>query len=481
MDPVKILLIDDDEDDFILTRDLLRESDSKQAYSVTWCNNYEEAINAMLKSFYDVYLVDYRLGRHTGIDLLHEAIRSNCTEPIIMLTGKGDLRIDEEAMKIGAADYLVKDKITGQILERSIRYSLSHSQALRNLKESEYKFRMIFERSKDPMIVSDINGNHYDANPAALKFFELTREEFLKVNSADFYPRASERQKFIDAIEESGSVTDMELQMLLPNGKTKFCSISAFLQVSQHATTELYYSNLHDLTYRKQQEQESVLAEKLAVSERIAKSLADEMKNPLSNVHFALEEMTETLNGSTESAQIYIDIIKENCKKIDQLTNEFIASTEPKQLVFHPTNIDELLRDVINEAQLQFQLRILYTSPSIPLLVNADPEKLKEAVMNLLKNCSEASSDTDRNITMALEHTANKLFIEIKDNGCGIKEDELDKIFEPFYTTKNRSSGLGLTYAQRIINAHGGSVTIESQKEVGTTATIAVPLFTHLN
>ncbi|MDF3077768.1 MAG: hypothetical protein K0S09_1657 [Sphingobacteriaceae bacterium] len=481
MKPVNILLVDDDEDDFIITRDLLNESDNRQNYNLTWCNNYEEAINAMLKSFYDVYLVDYNLGKYTGIDLLREAIRSNCTEPLIMLTAQGDFKIDEEAMKIGAADYLVKNKITSQVLERSIRYSLAHSQALRNLKESEYKFRMIFERSKDPMIVSDIHGNHYDANPAALNFFEMSREDFLKAKSTDFYPSKEERKKFVNSMEEKGSVTDLELQLALPNGKTKYCSVSSFLQVSQHATTELYYSNIHDLTHRRQQEQESVLTEKLAVSERIAKSLADEIQNPLSNVHFALEEMTDALNGSIEPVQMYIDIIKENCIKIDQLTTDFIASTEPKSLVFERVEVDSFLAEIISEAQLLLQVRAEYSSPAQHLYINADIEKLKEAVMNLFKNASEALPDNDRNVSVTVEHTSAKVYIQVKDKGCGIEEENLDKIFEPFYTTKLRSSGLGLTYTQRIIEAHNGSVIIESRRNVGTSATLSLPLADHLN
>lgn len=476
MKPVNILLVDDDEDDFIITRDILNESDKRENYKLTWCNNYEEAINAMLKSFYDVYLVDYNLGKYTGIDLLREAIRSNCTEPLIMLTAQGDFKIDEEAMKIGAADYLVKNKITSQVLERSIRYALTHSQSLRNLKESEYKFRMIFERSKDPMIVSDVQGNHYDANPAALSFFEMSREDFLKANSANFYPNRDDRKKFVDAMEEKGSVTDLELQLLLPNGKTKYCSVSSFLQVSQHATTELYYSNLHDLTFRKQQEQESVLTEKLAVSERIAKSLADEIKNPLSNVHFALEEMTDALNGSIEPVQIYMDIIKENCIKIDQLTTDFIASTEPKSLSFETIEVDPFLTEIISEAQLLLQIRVSYSVSQQQLYINADAEKLRDAVMNLFKNAAEALPDNDRNVSVLIEHTAAKLYIKISDTGCGIDEEEVDKIFEPFYTTKLRSSGLGLTYTQRIIEAHNGSVIIESQKNIGTSATVILSL-----
>ena len=134
MKPVKVLLVDDDEDDYILTKDIFNEIPQRENYKLSWINNYEEAINAMLKSHYDIYLVDFRLGKHTGLDLLHEAIKSNVDEPIIILTGKGDSKVDEEALEIGAADYLVKDQINPYTIERSIRYALKHKNTLKALR-----------------------------------------------------------------------------------------------------------------------------------------------------------------------------------------------------------------------------------------------------------------------------------------------------------------------------------------------------------
>ena len=127
MKAVKVLLIDDDEDDYILTKEIFNDIPQKENYSLSWINNYEEGINAMLKSHYDIYLVDYRLGKYTGLDLLKEAIKSNVGEPIIILTGKGDSKVDDEALQIGAADYLIKDKIDPYTIERSIRYALKHN------------------------------------------------------------------------------------------------------------------------------------------------------------------------------------------------------------------------------------------------------------------------------------------------------------------------------------------------------------------
>jgi len=125
-DRTKVLLIEDDEDDFILTRDLLFEIDESR-FELEWATTYANGLEKILNSAYDICLLDYRLGSNTGLDLLREAKNSNCSIPIILLTGQGDHEIDIEAMKAGAADYLVKGELNAALLERSIRYTVAQN------------------------------------------------------------------------------------------------------------------------------------------------------------------------------------------------------------------------------------------------------------------------------------------------------------------------------------------------------------------
>src|SRR5947209_3530644 len=106
--PIKVLLIEDDEDDYLLTRELLAEI-GKGKYVLDRVTTYDEAVRAMMHNHHDVYLLDYRLGRHDGLEILRHAPRSGA--PVIMLTGQDDRDIDLQAMKAGAADYLVKGRI----------------------------------------------------------------------------------------------------------------------------------------------------------------------------------------------------------------------------------------------------------------------------------------------------------------------------------------------------------------------------------
>ncbi len=120
---LKILLIDDDEDDYFVIKNLLSEiKDTK--YQIDWVNHFDKAKVFLKDPSYDACLLDYRLGEKTGIDLLQEGLNSASNFPFILLTGFGDREIDLKAMKTGASDYLVKANLNSQLLERSIRYAI---------------------------------------------------------------------------------------------------------------------------------------------------------------------------------------------------------------------------------------------------------------------------------------------------------------------------------------------------------------------
>src|ERR1044071_7291842 len=122
--PIRVLLIDDDQDSYILTRHKLSKIPGG-SFAVDWAASYEQGLEEIKKNGHDVYLLDYRLGAQTGLDLLGEALAAGCKAPIIMLTSENPL-VDAEAMKLGAADFLSKDKLDSALLERSIRYSVKH-------------------------------------------------------------------------------------------------------------------------------------------------------------------------------------------------------------------------------------------------------------------------------------------------------------------------------------------------------------------
>lgn len=134
-DYVKVLLVDDDEDDYILTRSWLSEIEGQQ-FTLDWVASYEMAVETIGQGQHDVYLVDYRLGEHSGLELLRTVITGGCKAPVIMLTGQGDHEVDEEALYAGAADYLLKTQINADLLGRSIRYAREHKRVEAALHEA---------------------------------------------------------------------------------------------------------------------------------------------------------------------------------------------------------------------------------------------------------------------------------------------------------------------------------------------------------
>jgi two-component system, cell cycle sensor histidine kinase and response regulator CckA len=173
-DPIRVLLVDDDEDDYILTRDWFGEF-QVAGCELSWIDNYQAAKDAIAAQNHDIYLVDYRLGIHSGLELLREAVANGCSSPIILLTGQGDREIDLEAMKAGAADYLEKSQLTAPLLERSIRYAMER-------KQTEQKIRQqaaLLDIATDAIFVHDIDDPVLFWNKAAEDLYGWKKAEVI--------------------------------------------------------------------------------------------------------------------------------------------------------------------------------------------------------------------------------------------------------------------------------------------------------------
>ncbi|RNI21996.1 hybrid sensor histidine kinase/response regulator [Rufibacter latericius] len=128
-DKIRILLVDDDEDDFVITRDIIQDIPGRQ-YHLDWTPSFPEALSLIREKKHDVYLVDFFLGAHDGLELITQAVAEGAAGPFILLTGQTDRETDEKAMRAGAQDYLVKGTFNPFDLERSIRYSIEHAKSL---------------------------------------------------------------------------------------------------------------------------------------------------------------------------------------------------------------------------------------------------------------------------------------------------------------------------------------------------------------
>lgn len=124
---IRVLLVDDDKDDFILTREKFASIPGGR-FHLDWVSNYDDALKAIAECGHDAYLIDYRLGAQTGIELIKEGHAAGCSGPMLLLTGQGQSQTDLEALHAGADDYLEKGRLDGRLLERSILYALRQKQ-----------------------------------------------------------------------------------------------------------------------------------------------------------------------------------------------------------------------------------------------------------------------------------------------------------------------------------------------------------------
>jgi len=147
-EPIRVLLVEDDEDDYLITRDLLARQNLAR-FALDWCADYDTALSTIGEQRHDVYMIDYRLGEHTGLDLVRDGFVSRRQAPVIMLTGQTDYWIDLEATALGVTDFLLKQELNPLSLERSIRYAISHHRALLDLALSQQRYVLVARAVND--------------------------------------------------------------------------------------------------------------------------------------------------------------------------------------------------------------------------------------------------------------------------------------------------------------------------------------------
>ncbi|HSB27952.1 MAG TPA: EAL domain-containing protein [Pyrinomonadaceae bacterium] len=216
----KVLLVDDDEDDYVMTRELLAEA-ATGVFQLGWVSDYDEAVMLIERREHDVYLLDYRLGERSGLEILKATAGRNPQSPMILLTGQGDDFVDIEAMKEGAADYLVKSQLTPDLLARSIRYAMERAKASQSLRESEERYQRLVEHSPDAIIVHT-EGRIVFVNGAGVRLLgansntELIGKPVINFVHTDY--RETVRKRIYQSLTENVEVPFAEEKFLRVDG-----------------------------------------------------------------------------------------------------------------------------------------------------------------------------------------------------------------------------------------------------------------------
>jgi len=474
----KILVIDDDEDDYFIICDYLNHAKDR-SFTIDWCYDYDQALDHLKTKSHDLYFVDYKLGGHTGIDILKGAFKADNQAPIIFLTGKGNKEIDILAMQEGAMDYLVKSELNTEKLERSIRYALERTASLKALRENEKKFRAIFEKSKDAVFITDIHFNFIDLNEATSDLLETPKENLIGKNFLSFCAEEIQKAKVRFSLHK-GQLDECEIEIKMIDGERKYCIISGVTE-SDSAGNSYIQCIVHDITGLKKAEKVNLQIEKLAATARLVQTLAHEVRNPLNNINLSVEQLMadskESGNTNSLNAPLF-EIIHRNGKRIAKLIDELLASARPTEVEFEKLDLHIVIEDVLSAAKDRMtlqQLKLEKNFSTRELYINGDAQKLKLALLNIVMNATEAVEPGKGIITIETKKDSDKNIVTINDNGTGIPEENLSKLFEPYFTSKRNGMGLGLAASLNILQAHKSNIDVESTFGKGTTFKINFP------
>lgn len=213
--------------------------------------------------------------------------------------------------------------------------------------------------------------------------------------------------------------------------------------------------------------------EKYLVTGRIARVIAHEVRNPLTNINLACEQLQSEIDNN-DSAKMLFTMINRNSERINQLVSDLLNSTRIAELSFSEASVNEILDATLELARDRIELKQIFVVKNYDenvCKISVDVEKLKIAFLNIIVNAVEAMEENGT-LEITTDSSNNHCTVKISDNGRGMKKPEMDRLFEPYFTTKEKGNGLGLANTQNIILAHKGSISAESEFGKGTSFTI---------
>ena len=214
--------------------------------------------------------------------------------------------------------------------------------------------------------------------------------------------------------------------------------------------------------------------EKFAATGRIARTIAHEVRNPLTNINLATSQLKTDMVEANESILYLFDIIDRNSNRINKLISDLLQTTKFSELTFSTVSVKDLLEETLLMAKDRIGLHHISIQKNFSdnIMINVDKEKIKIAFLNIIINAIEAMEPDLGILKIETKAEGKNCFIVISDNGIGMDENSLNKLFEPYFTNKPNGNGLGLANTQNIIFNHKGTIQVESVVGSGTSFTI---------
>ncbi|MBT2729990.1 PAS domain S-box protein [Bacillus sp. ISL-75] len=343
---------------------------------------------------------------------------------------------------------------------------------------SEESYKKLIDSLPAPVYITS-NHRFLYVNKAAMNMIGATKLEDVMGKSifdfivTDYENRLLERFKQIK--KEKQPVNTIEYKAKRLDGTPFFFEVSSLFIVFGGKDAVLSIGN--DIT-EKMEETERLLqkSEKLALLGQMAAGIAHEIRNPLTSI----KGFIQLLRTSTRKEE-YFDILLTELDRINDIVGEFLVLAKPTAAVYITRDIKMLLKDVvtlINNQSLLNNVQIFVDFDNDLPLISCEENQLKQVFLNLLKNAIEAMPKGGNINVYVMKKEDGKISVQIIDQGVGIPEERISTLGEPFYTTKEKGTGLGLMTCYKIIEGHNGELNIYSKINEGTTIEIILPTIT---
>ncbi len=391
-------------------------------------------------------------------------------------------------LKGGDLDFRVaalKDEF-GEVAESFNEMAGSLREQMHKIEESEKRYRALFERAGDAIFIIDAEGENrlriVAANQAAARMHGYTVGELLglKITDLDTREAASRAPQRVERMLK-GEWIHTEIAHRRKDGSVFPVEISAgLLELSDHKYVLAFD---RDISERKEAEEALQRVEQMRVVGELAAGLAHEIKNPLTGIKASMEVLSEEAVVPEEDRKILMKVVGE-IKRIESLLKDLLNFARPPKPQFTSVNINKVLNTALT---FSFQNTSL-SSRSRPVAIvrnfdehlpelMADPQQLQQVFMNILLNAGDSMAEGGTlTAQTSYDEPGRSIRITISDTGKGIDQKEMDKIFQPFFTTKPKGTGLGLAITKRLIEQHGGTIRVYNNEGRGATFELSIPL-----
>lgn len=333
------------------------------------------------------------------------------------------------------------------------------------MQETEFKLRTIINELPIPIVIRNKERILF-YNEIAVDRLYIEHDHFVKDTSIK---RFFEEYPF-HLVDDSSSKIQ-EHQFIHVNGKKNFYLVKSIVILFEGTPAILHA--FVDITKEKENEGLLIRSEKMNIAGELAASIAHELRNPLTSI----KGFFHMLKNSGEEKELYYNIIEDELSRIELISSELLSLAKPHSENRKSHNIVQIIEEVklllTSETNMKnIELHLDYSNRE--LYICCEDTKIKQVFINLIKNAIDAM-EGGGTIILQITEMKESVQIQVIDQGCGIPEDLIDKIGEPFYTTKEKGTGIGLMVCYQIIENYDGTIEMDSTEGIGTTFTITLP------